>query len=192
MNPESVYASHLEGGKASDIGQHLPTLRRYAQGAVFEIGVRDGIATAALLLGVKDKGGHVWSIDVADERGGMYRGDPDWTFLKAHSVTDFARVLSSLPEVLDLLYIDSGHSYVTTLDELRLYGKLLRKDTGLALLHETDLQGVRQAMYAYREETGCGLSFIEGSHGLGIVAFGNRGIHDLDDTKDRPRADTTV
>jgi predicted O-methyltransferase YrrM len=194
MNPYEVYKAHLEGGIASDIGQHLPTLRMYAKGNVFEIGVRGGLSTAALLCGVKDKGGHVWSIDINGECGNLYRNDPDWSFAHAHSVKDAERIKRDLPEVLDVLFIDSDHSYDTTIAELRLYAPMLHKDTGIALLHDTDLQGagVRDAMYTFRDETHCGLSFIEGSYGLGIVGWGDRGTHDLDDTKDRFGSDTTV
>lgn len=149
MNPMLVYQkSEVEW---SDIQSHLQRLRESARGNVFEIGVRDGISTAALLVGIKEhqqnQSSHLWSLDVID-CGGLY-DDPDWTFIQGHSVIGAERILKQLPPELDLLFIDSDHSYETTRDELRIYGPLVKKDSGLILMHDTNFIEVLAALKDY-------------------------------------------
>jgi predicted O-methyltransferase YrrM len=171
MSAAEVYAAHTSGGIWSDIKKHLPTLRLYAKGNVFEIGVRGGISTAALLEGVAEEGGHVWSLDIND-CSGLYRDDPHWTFIKGHSVEDSARILAALPRPLDMLFIDSEHSYKLTGDELHIYGPLVRQHhKGAILMHDTDLAGagVRRALDEYAAEIGVKPFYVDGDNGLGVL-----------------------
>jgi predicted O-methyltransferase YrrM len=173
MNPEEVYKANLEGGTSwSDIARHLPMLRMYAHGNVFEIGTRSGISTAALIMGVRDKGGHVWSLDIAD--CSQLYNVPEWTFLRGHSIDDAQEILrGELPSPLDVLFIDSDHTYDTTLGELRIYGARVRHQGGVILLHDTDLvgAGVRDAISTYSKESKCHVNFADGSYGLGILTW---------------------
>lgn len=170
MTAAEMYA-RTTGGEWSDIKKHLPMLRDAAKGNVFEIGVRGGVSTAALLMGVAEHGGHVWSLDVGD-CGALYRGDPNWTFILGHSVSDSARILTTLPRPLDVLFIDSEHSYKLTGDELHLYGPLVRRAGGLILMHDTDLAGagVRRALDEYAAEIERVPAYAPGDNGLGVLA----------------------
>jgi predicted O-methyltransferase YrrM len=169
MNPEEVYKAQVDGTMDSDIRDHMPRLRQLSKGNVFEIGVRHGISTAALLCGVKDNHGHVWSADVNDWCEKLYADDPNWTFINAHSVNDCQRILGMLPRPLDLLFIDSDHKFDSTIHELRTYGPLVRKDGGAILMHDTELVGVgvKAALELYAKEIGKTPAYATGSYGLG-------------------------
>lgn len=164
---EDIYDSNALGKVYCDIRDHLPFLRESAKGNVFEIGVRGGASTSALVLGVKEHGGHVWSLDIADCRPFE---DPAWTFTKGHSIGDSARMLEILPRPLDLFFLDADHGYPSTLDELHIYAPLVRKG-GLVVLHDTDLQGagVRQSLEEYAADLGKTPTYHSGSFGLGVL-----------------------
>lgn len=166
MKATEVYERFAGGVAWCDIQAHLQRLRECAHGSVFEIGVRGGISTAALLMGVKDHGGHVISLDV-HEHGELY-DDELWTFVQGHSVNGAERILALLPAVLDVIFIDSDHTYDTTINELHLYGSLLRKG-GMIFLHDTDLAGagVRRALDEFAKEMKRTPVYHTGSFGLG-------------------------
>jgi len=107
----------------TDVHDHLPRLRELAQYNVLEIGVRFGASTAALLTGVEEKGGHVWSIDIepCDFARSLFEGNPRWTFIRGDSKEVFVDLRH-----IDLLFIDGDHSYEGVLADLRLYGPLAR------------------------------------------------------------------
>ena len=178
MNPEDVYSVSVEGGGTwTDISRHLPYLRQCAHGNCFEIGVRSGVSTAALLMGLKDKGnGHLWSIDIAD-CGHLY-DNPLWTFIRAHSVEDAQRVKEEIPSPLEVVFIDANHDYDSTLAELRIYGSMVRHQGGVILLHDTDLigSGVKPAILEFCKEAKCHANFHDGSYGLGILTWDKRAL----------------
>lgn len=165
MNPEEIYDKYAKDEEWSDIHDHLPRLREAAKGNVFEIGVRSGVSTAALLMGVRDHGGDVVSLDINDCHD-LY-DDPNWRFIRGHSVVDSERILRALTSPLDLLFIDSDHTFPTTLYELQTYGPLVGKD-GAILLHDTDHSwGVRAALEEYAKEIGKEATYHKGSFGMG-------------------------
>lgn len=99
----------------TDVHEHLPRLRAAARGNVLEIGVRFGSSTAALLAGVEENGGHVWSVDIED-CSHLFSGHPQWTFSQGNSRT------MGRPKELDLLFIDGDHSYEGCLSDLKTFG----------------------------------------------------------------------
>src|SRR6266566_8705318 len=107
MTPSEIYNCYLT--EISDIKDHLPTLRAAACGNVLEIGVRTGISTSALLCGVEEHGGHVYSVDV--DNCLIFAEHPQWTFLHKNSVVEKESILAAIPKELDLLFIDGDHSY---------------------------------------------------------------------------------
>ncbi len=103
MTIEELYQQKLKGDCFFDIGDHLPTLRSYADkcSLVVEFGTRTGNTTAAFLAG----GAHVHSYDIAPAgftcpEDASYR----WSFEQADT--------SKLPRIprCDMLFIDSLHS----------------------------------------------------------------------------------
>ena len=120
--------------RASDIKEHLPILREYARrvDSIVEMGVRWGNSTAALIAGRPkvmtsyDLGKHkVFNLDgyrnMAEEVGVKY------DFVEAD-------VLEVLIEPIDLLFIDTYHSYSQLSQELKLHGN---KSNRYIIFHDT-------------------------------------------------------
>jgi cephalosporin hydroxylase len=154
----------------SDVQTHLPTLYEHARGNVLELGVRAGVSTSALLAGVSDHGGHVWSVDIND-CSPVFGNHPLWTFIQADSLSPLVRQAITA-DALDCLFIDTAHTAEQTIAELRLWGPMVAKG-GVILLHDTDdgstYPGVRDAMAQYCQEFGLIPEFHEGSYGLGVI-----------------------
>lgn len=150
-------------GEPSDINEHLPTFVRTIEelGAtkVIELGVRYGVSTIAWLYGLEGRG-HLWSVDCAfpvprppdpalrpaewevnlldpQEPGGI--GVIDfWTFVLGYD--NWGPVLACLPHVpVDIVFIDTQHTYEQTTLELELYYPKVRKG-GRILLHDTAIE----------------------------------------------------
>jgi hypothetical protein len=130
----------------SDVREHLPRLRAAARGNVLEIGTRAGISTAALLLGVEENGGHVWSVDI-DDCSQVFAGHPQWTFIHSDSrqIKSNAFGNDGMP-AFDLLFVDGDHSLEGCLNDLIDYGS----NSKIIMVHDTDcpdtFPGVRQAV----------------------------------------------
>jgi predicted O-methyltransferase YrrM len=101
---------------------------------VGEIGMRGGTSTGALLMGVRGKGGHVYSMDIEEclpgrefmERLGL---SEHHTFLHGDSKElDF-------PEPLDVLYIDGDHSYGGARADLERHYESVKLG-GVIMLHD--------------------------------------------------------
>lgn len=148
----------------TDIQHHLRRLSAAAEGNVLEIGVRFGVSTSALLYGIEERAGHVWSID--RENTNVFPNWPRWTFLKFDSIRDSEYLLDYLPAHLDLLFIDGDHSFDSVLADLRNYGP--RSST--IMLHDTYFDSVYDAISKYmrdaRQKSWHGYGE---SHGLAVL-----------------------
>jgi cephalosporin hydroxylase len=148
----------------SDVKDHLPLLYRYSRGHVLELGVRGGVSTAALLAGVEERGGHLWSIDIdPDCRNIWARGHPQWTFIHGNS----CEFVAGGPDSFEVLFIDTSHTYEQTLCELELWGaKSMR-----IFLHDAndDTPGVERAVTEWCARTRRSWRIRQGSHGLAII-----------------------
>jgi len=142
--PARVYSRYQS--EWSDIKDHLPRLRAAAKGKVLEIGTRAGISTSALLVGVEENGGHVWSVDIND-CSRVFAGHPQWTFLHSDSrqLKSSAFGNDAAPK-FDLLFVDGDHSFEGCMNDLIGYGPSSR----VIMVHDTDcpdtFPGVRQAV----------------------------------------------
>jgi predicted O-methyltransferase YrrM len=148
--------------------------------AVFaELGVRTGNSTCAFLAALEEASkGELWSVDIADPQVPLgWRGLPWWHLLTANDVS--VEASSWLPPELDLLFIDTSHTYEHTLIELALYVPRVRRG-GLVLLHDTQWEApdvalpeptgpVARALDAYCRETGLAWQNLPGKYGLGII-----------------------
>lgn len=85
--------------------------KRYKAAQVGEIGTDTGKSTIAFAMAAKEVGGHVYTMDIADnsktvtERLGKYDCIPEVTFLLKNSQE------SDFPAMLDVLFIDGDHDY---------------------------------------------------------------------------------
>jgi len=166
-----------------DIGLHLPYLHQRAKAAkvALELGVRSGCSTAALLCGMEEGDGILWSVDIDQPQAPAYDwlGHPRWVFHQGDDVILAATDL--LPAELDLLFIDSSHRYSHTLSELQLYGPRV-KVGGVILLHDTELEvapgsaddndkgyPVRRAVQDWCRHVFLTPEWREGCNGLGVI-----------------------
>lgn len=114
----------------SDINEHLPTLKRYAEECdhVTEMGVRTIVSTYALLMG-KPKKMVSYDIRFADTDfiKELVKDDTEFVF-------EIANTLNLEMEETDLLFIDTLHNYNQLKRELELHGNKSRK---YIIFHDT-------------------------------------------------------
>ena len=128
MNLEEKYI--LACATKSDINEHLPTLKSYAEKCerVTEFGVRGAVSTVALLM-AKPK--VIVSYDINDC---PVQGFSE--MVKDH--TDFKFIIGNTLEIeigpTDLLFIDTLHNYDQLSKELKLHSEKVRK---FIILHDT-------------------------------------------------------
>lgn len=146
----------------SDIQDHLQRLYQAAQGYCLEIGVRSGVSTSALLAGIEEKGGHLFSIDVDDCR--VFEGHPQWTFLQGSSL-----LMESPYPNYEVVLIDGDHSYEGALLDLFQHGGKGKT----VFVHDTDAPdypGVRKAVEYYCGITHRGVMWHEKSFGMAEIS----------------------
>lgn len=105
---------------------------------VYEVGVRRGHSTRAILKALVKTGGRLVSCDIED-CGAVVQDDAlqsRWTFY--HTSSERFATLLSIPA--DMIYVDGSHQYLDVRgDVVRLWPLL--KPGGLMVLHDTDLPG---------------------------------------------------
>lgn len=155
----------------SDVQAHLPILYQASHGFVLELGVRAGVSTTALLAGVENAGGRVWSVD-RDDCSPVFAGHPQWQFIQADSLDVATIEAAQVPMAFDCIFIDTEHTADRTLRELQTWGMRVRRG-GAIYLHDTDdpstMPGVRDAMEAFCTEHGLTPVYHTGSYGLGEI-----------------------
>ena len=151
----------------SDIHDHLPMLHDEAKGDVMEIGVRGGFSTSALLAGVEEHGGHLYSVDI--NNCPVFPGHLQWSFLAADSIREVERVAKFAPDSLELLFVDGDHTYEGCLADLTNYAPRAKK----VLIHDClcplTFPGVRKACEEYAKRTGRKFEIVDGSYGMGVI-----------------------
>lgn len=162
----------------SDIYLHLPRFVQMVHDLdakhVIELGVRSGVSTIAWLYGLTDTEGRLTSVDLdpAPPIGHFY----NWQFIQGDDLDP--AVLKQL-EPADIVFIDTSHAYVQTVNELHTYRHLVRPG-GLLVLHDTELmwpEGVRRttafpvkrAIEAFCHAEGLNWKNISECWGLGII-----------------------
>lgn len=135
MSLEDQYNKHLS--EISDMNEHLPTLRQYADGCVHvtEFGVRKGVSLFAWLSAKVNK---VVGYDVFTPF--FYGGatPEELTKLAREEGVEFEfhkqSTLEADIEETDILFIDTLHTYDQLTQELTLHSKKARK---YIILHDT-------------------------------------------------------
>jgi predicted O-methyltransferase YrrM len=156
---------------------------------ILELGTNKGLSTLMFLQAVKEKGGHVYSLDIEEQYSDLTQSS-DWTFICSDS-TDVSGVLEQQPalkEGIDILLIDSLHKrshiekefwgWEPYLKEGALiifddidptpYGPGARKDN---LSHEFDWHEIRQFVEElfYANEDSLFLEMHFGSTGFAVM-----------------------
>ncbi len=174
---------YMDWAGNGDIGLHLPYLHQRAKAAkvALELGVRNGCSTAALLCGIEEADGHLWSVDTTapEPPANEWRDHPRWTFLQGDDMD--GTIQADTPAEVDLLFIDTSHRYQHTLDELTIYGPRVRIG-GVILLHDTELEvspgsvqdedrgyPVRRAIQEWSYRKFLTPEWREGCYGLGVI-----------------------
>jgi len=143
---------------------------------IIDLGVQDGWSTRAFLLACKKTDGHVWSVDIRDyprtsheiKNWGLSNR---WSFFVMNDL-EFIKLWNK--GLVDIVMIDTSHTYDQTLKELEEYSKIVRKG-GIILLHDIYIHRrdvkVKEAMidflkqnpgWKYSEyKTECGLARLE-------------------------------
>lgn len=163
----------------SDIVDHLPRLHAEASGGdafVIELGVRTGVSTIAFLHAVELHGGHVWSVDINPPPPHEWTGHEQWTFM----LGDDLELAEQLPDNVDVVFIDTSHTYDQTCAELEMYVEKVRPG-GVVLLHDVELKHpelspitdppfpVRAAVDEYCAANGLTVEIVSGCYGLGVI-----------------------
>ena len=139
----------------SDINEHLKLLYKIVAESratrIVELGTRGGNSTCALLVGAAETGGHVISVDYG--KGDEYTGDPTaWKALAETSsaivdklgladfwtlvVKDDLEFAKQYHDQIEVLFIDTSHSYDQTKKELEAWGSKV-VNGGFIIIHDT-------------------------------------------------------
>jgi len=173
-SPGPICGKFRDGTADSDIHEHMDTLHdlvlRVNARNVWELGVHLGNSTLAFLEACRKVGGILSSVDlmpceVAHERVKKNRLEGRWRFTKANDLD------IKITTPIDVLLIDSDHSYEHTAKELKKYAGMVMP-RGFIALHDTkSFPGVWQAIEEFLAEN---LQFYlwahhENNHGMGIL-----------------------
>ena len=105
---------------------------------VVELGVGEAYSTMALLRGIQEVQGHLYSVDIRPMLSGIDRVKENnfdmnyWTFTNQDDLV----YIDSWILPIDILYIDSSHYLMHTFYELEAYSRFVKFD-GIILLHDT-------------------------------------------------------
>lgn len=130
----------------SDINEHLPTLKEYAQvcNTVFETGVRGVVSSYALLYGlvknpnVSIKQIYMNDIDMCDINEFIKIAEANNVLVKYEWINNLDLQFSNT-ESYDLTFIDTWHVYGQLKRELEKFSKITNK---YIIMHDTEIDGI--------------------------------------------------
>lgn len=170
-SPGDRYAFWLN--RWSDIQAHLPSLYAAARGVVVELGARSGVSTAAVVAGVEAHGGRVYSVDL-DPGSARLFDHVQWRFVLGsstdpHTVERLLRAEGDPALGIDLLVVDTEHTYEQVTAELRLWAPWVVAG-GTIAFHDTEsFPEVRRAVEDYCRAQGLTPEHHGGSNGMAFV-----------------------
>jgi predicted O-methyltransferase YrrM len=135
-----------------DIGEHLPIfsmlVAEFKLKEIVELGTRTGNSSLTLLSAAKANGGRVLSMDIqpcefAQERVASAGLAEFWTF---RHIDDLSVPDSEIPEPIDLLFIDTRHTYNQLTAELKKYAPKLRQGSWIAIHDYVSFPGMTRAV----------------------------------------------
>jgi hypothetical protein len=131
---------------SSDINEHLPTLKAYAQecNSVFETGVRGVVSSYALLYGLVENINNTDKIiflnDIHDCNINEFKKIAESNLISVKYEWISNLELEFLPnETFDLTFIDTWHVYGQLKRELNKFSKITNK---YIIMHDTELDGI--------------------------------------------------
>lgn len=152
-----------------NIHEHLAELEKAAKGVVLELGSREGASTAALLSGVEARGGQVWSVDIDPSCAKAWEGHPLWSFVCCDSCDVEKMKSKGLPEQIDVLFIDSDHTYERVKKELETWAPRVRPG-GMILMHDTEsFPEVKRAAKEFLSSKNFYSEFRTNCNGLAVI-----------------------
>ncbi len=115
---------------------------------IVELGVRWGNSTIALLVYCHYNDAHLYSVDIEDchvarsiiNALGL---TPYWAFTQMNDVDYIKKWKIKEDNLIDLLFIDTDHTYDLTKKELDEYSPYVRKG-GIILFHDSYMEGVKR------------------------------------------------
>lgn len=171
--PTPTYGCYMQHVHTqSDIQHHLPLLYSLARGNVVELGTRSGVSTAAFLAGVEKRGGYVWSVDIDPNCVDLYKDNPRWAFFHGSSIdkATVVQIMRHLPNLaIDVLFIDTDHTYEQASAELALWSEYMRPGS-VILMHDPEtFPGVRRAAEEFAEAKGWPMTVVLPCNGMVII-----------------------
>ena len=138
---------------SSDINEHLPTLKSYAQecNSVFETGVRGVVSSYALLYGLventntNNKQIFLNDIEQCDIFEFKKLAEANSIFVKYEWRNNLDLVFST-DETYDLTFIDTWHVYGQLKRELTKFSKITNK---YIIMHDTEIDGIHGETIRY-------------------------------------------
>jgi len=168
VSARSKFEQFLRVPSSSDIQDHLQRLFDAAAGNCLEIGVRAGVSTSAILSGLEQHGGHLWSIDIDPDCGNRWPQHPQWTFICADSLKPLP---VELPSHFTMALIDGDHAYESAISDLQTFAPLAAK----VFVHDTDhihYPGVRRAVEEFCKASNRSVVYHAGSMGMAEITCG--------------------
>ena len=154
-----------------NICEHLPVLAKEAHGTVLDLGSREGTATGAFLAGVEAAGGTVWSVDIDAQYANAWADHPQWHFINADSLDKQKAFSAGMPQEIDVLFIDTDHTYDRTLNELKTWAPHV-KPGGIIILHDTEsFPDVKRALMDFVNTNKYPYSLCHNCNGLGTISI---------------------
>lgn len=154
-NRQSVSLPLYQPSEANDISEHLPLfallVHEFDLKRIVELGTRSGNSTLVLLEAARQVGGSVLSMDVepcleAHQRVKDAGLDSLWSFWQAN---DLEVPSSQIPQPIDLLFIDTLHTYTQLKAELTKYAPLVRSGGWIVIHDYVAFNGLTDAVQEY-------------------------------------------
>lgn len=134
--------------------QHLVTLyflvKEFKLKTVLELGTQYGFSTCAFGYALKEINGHLYSMDItavpfASEKMAKRKINQNWTLINGDDLK------LKWDKDIDLLFVDSKHTYLQVKAELNKYEHFVKKN-GFVIFHDNLVfEGVQAAINEYME-----------------------------------------
>jgi predicted O-methyltransferase YrrM len=151
-NRQSISLPLYRKTEENDISEHLPLfsllVNEFKLERIVELGTRSGNSTLVLLEAARQIGGTVLSMDVQpchEARGRISAAglEPFWTFWQAN---DLEVPAAEVPGPIDLLFIDTLHTYRQMKAELAKFGPMVRPGGWIVIHDYVAFSGLTEAV----------------------------------------------